>query len=340
MVDPKVSVIVPVYNAGHRLRACLDSLVCQTLKELELIFVLDCPTDESDKIVFEYSQKNPNIIVITNKKNLNIGLSRNEGIKVAKGEYVAFCDHDDIVKEYMYEHMYNLGKQKDADIILGVPEYSYEDTSKNVTYYYPQEGDVKDILLPLIVGRDDAMVGWEFFFSHGVIWDNLYRLDFLKKHNILFVDNNIITFEDNLFLIETLIHANKAIVYNELVYIHTIEDTNTAASSGFVKTDKVINYIHYLNDLLVKNGLKDDFYNNYIKSVCSYLRGCIWRELKNDTYRLVYRLEHTKDVIVSLKNDMVIASAFRSIGLMEFLSDSITFRSKLFDIIIYTYLKH
>ena len=54
MESPKVSVIIPVYNAGHRLRACIDSLVNQTLKEIELIFVLDCPTDGSDTVVYEY----------------------------------------------------------------------------------------------------------------------------------------------------------------------------------------------------------------------------------------------------------------------------------------------
>lgn len=62
MESPKVSIIIPVYNAGHRLRACIDSLINQTLKEIELIFVLDCPTDDSDTVVNEYAEQYKNII--------------------------------------------------------------------------------------------------------------------------------------------------------------------------------------------------------------------------------------------------------------------------------------
>ena len=71
-----------------------------------------------------------------NTKNLNIGESRNVGIRLAKGEYLAFCDHDDIVLPEMYEQMYNIGIKENADIVLGVPEYTYIDSSMNHTYFY------------------------------------------------------------------------------------------------------------------------------------------------------------------------------------------------------------
>ena len=82
-MTPKVSIIVPIYNAGKFLEKCLDTLVNQTLKDIEIILVLDCPTDGSDRIAREYTEKDPRIRLIVNEQNLNIGLSRNEGLKIA-----------------------------------------------------------------------------------------------------------------------------------------------------------------------------------------------------------------------------------------------------------------
>ena len=82
-MTPKVSIIVPIYNAGKFLEKCLDTLVNQTLKDIEIILVLDCPTDGSDRIAREYAEKDPRIRLIINEQNLNIGLSRNEGLKIA-----------------------------------------------------------------------------------------------------------------------------------------------------------------------------------------------------------------------------------------------------------------
>ena len=97
-MTPKVSIIVPIYNAGKFLEKCLDTLVNQTLKDIEIILVLDCPTDGSDRIAREYAEKDPRIRLIVNEQNLNIGLSRNEGLKIARGEYIGFSDHDDYTK--------------------------------------------------------------------------------------------------------------------------------------------------------------------------------------------------------------------------------------------------
>lgn len=333
--QPKVSVIIPVYNAGYRLRGCIDSLVGQTLKDIELIFIVDCPTDGSDAVVDEYAGRFDNIVVIKNEYNLNTGMSRNRGMEVARGEYVAFCDHDDIVKEYMYEDMYAFGVEHDADIVLGVPEYSYPDKSLNETFYYPQEGDVRETLLPLIIGRDDSKPEWKFYFSHGMIWDNIYRLDLIKKNNIQFIDNNKVTFEDNLFLIETLIHANKAMVYNKLVYVHTIEASNTAATAGFVRTDKIVNYVCYLDTLLNKYSLHRKYEENYVRSSCSYLKGCIRRESK----QAGNRFKQTKRLLDWMKNNNILNTVFKTVSLNDFVYGSTTTKAKIIDVILYTYLK-
>ena len=92
---PKVSIIVPVYNAGIYLKGCLDSILQQTLCDIEVILILDCPTDGSDVICQKYAEKDNRIRIIWNEKNLHIGLSRNKGLEIATGEYIAFSDNDD-----------------------------------------------------------------------------------------------------------------------------------------------------------------------------------------------------------------------------------------------------
>lgn len=276
----KVSVILPVYNAGHRLKKCIESILSQSLKEIEVICILDCPTDGSDKVIESYAQKDSRIVVVKNTKNLNIGESRNVGIRLAKGEYLAFCDHDDIVLPEMYEQMYNIGIKENADIVLGVPEYTYIDSSMNHTYFYPKEGDIREEILKCVVGRGKGdSDDWNFYFSHGVIWDKIYKRSMVIDNGIKFIDNNKITFEDNLFLIETTLSANKAVVYNKKVYQHTIEDSNTASSFGYTQKERIGAYIEYLHSVLLDHNVSKDLMQRFSNSSVRYLIGCLIKPL-------------------------------------------------------------
>lgn len=114
----KVSVIVPIYNVEEYLRECLDSLVVQTLKELEVIMVDDGSTDSSAKIAEEYAEKYENFTLIK-KENGGLGQARNYGIPYANGEYIAFVDSDDIISKSAYEKMYKKAKENDNDIVIG-----------------------------------------------------------------------------------------------------------------------------------------------------------------------------------------------------------------------------
>ena len=117
MEEIKVSVIVPVYNAEEHLNQCLDTIVNQTLKEIEIICVDDGSTDNSLEILNQYAQKDTRIKVIQ-QKNQYAGVARNNGLKIARGEYVIFLDSDDFFKEDLLEKTYNQGKKVDADIVL------------------------------------------------------------------------------------------------------------------------------------------------------------------------------------------------------------------------------
>ncbi len=120
---PKVSVVMPVYNVEPYLRQCLDSVLNQTLKEIEIICVDDGSTDASLDILKEYAEKDKRITVIT-QKNLYAGVARNAGLSQAKGEYLSFLDSDDFFELNMLEEMYRKGKEDNSDVVIcGNREY-------------------------------------------------------------------------------------------------------------------------------------------------------------------------------------------------------------------------
>ena len=114
----KVSVIVPVYNSGKYLKKCLNSLVNQTLKSIEIIIIDDGSTDKSRKIIAWYKSQYPNIIKVILCSHNGVAYARNLGIKEAQGEYIKFVDADDYLNINTLELMYNAAKEHDVDIVV------------------------------------------------------------------------------------------------------------------------------------------------------------------------------------------------------------------------------
>ena len=113
---PKVSIIVPIYNVEKFLPCCIESLLNQTLKDIEIILVDDVSPDNCPRICDEYASKDPRIKVVHKEENQGLGMGRNSGLVIASGEYVTFCDSDDFVELNTYKTVYNTCIQKDLDI--------------------------------------------------------------------------------------------------------------------------------------------------------------------------------------------------------------------------------
>ena len=304
---PLISVIIPVYNAGSHLERCVNSLLNQTLSSLEFIFILDCPTDGSDLYIKEIAKKDPRVVVIENKINLHVGISRNIGLAYAQGEYIGFSDHDDWQDLEKYEKLYNAAKTASADIAMGVPCYVDETTGINYNYYYPNVSE--DLLLhrlrELIIGDNLDSSEWNFYKSHGVIWDKIYKRDFLIKNRIQFLDTKVATYEDNMFLIEALQKANKITYLNEIVYFHRCGLDNTSSTYGYSELSKVVKYLKTLHKVIPSDdiGLQHRFYN----SVISYI-----------TYSLTLEFRQKKNIplllriIWKLRSEPIVKQAFKT----------------------------
>ena len=116
MTECKISIIIPVYNVEEYLPKCLDSVINQTLKDIEIICINDCSTDNSLEILENYVKKDSRIIVLNQEKNQGQGAARNRGLQIASGEYVGFVDSDDWVENDYFEKLYNAAIKYNADI--------------------------------------------------------------------------------------------------------------------------------------------------------------------------------------------------------------------------------
>lgn len=204
---PKISVIVPVYNVAQYLPQCIESLLGQTLEDIEVILVDDGSQDKSSQICDSYAQKDERIKV---RHKINGGLSdaRNAGLEIAQGEYIAFLDSDDWVEKNVYEYLYNLIQKEDADIvqcdyIKAFSEDAKIDFSSAVT-----ESICTNIeALCLLYGEE--------YVKTVVVWNKLYKRAVFD--NIRFPKGKI--HEDEFTTYKLLHHANKVVNSNyPLIY--------------------------------------------------------------------------------------------------------------------------
>lgn len=130
-IDYKISIIVPVYNTGIYLKKCINSLLNQTLRDIEIVLIDDGSTDESRDICDEYAKKDDRISVI-HKRNEDVSIARNIGIKKSKGKYIGFIDSDDWIESNMYQNMYKYIKDYDVDIVFCDAVTVYDDKQSEI----------------------------------------------------------------------------------------------------------------------------------------------------------------------------------------------------------------
>lgn len=202
MSDPKISVVVPVYNVAPYLARCLDSLVAQTLSDIEIICIDDKSTDNSLEILHEYENKYPQIHVIALDKNSGVATARNAGIDAARGEYLGFVDSDDYVDTDFYEKLYATAKKENADMVRGNVKITKLD---GVTF--TDSNEIKNI---------ERYGKWYFAWQW---WTAIYRANMIKRHELHFpVD--VISGQDTVFLTECLRHANTLLTRSDVFYYY------------------------------------------------------------------------------------------------------------------------
>lgn len=178
MKTPRVSIIVPVYNVAQYLPKCMDSLVNQTLSDIEIICIDDKSTDNSFEILRQYGNKYPHVHVIALPENGGISIARNTGFDVAHGEYIGFVDPDDYVELDFYEKMYNAITSENADLVICGTNVVYEadESLKQFDDIYFAIKDTTTREMTLDVERICSVC----------VWNKLYRREIINKYDIRF----------------------------------------------------------------------------------------------------------------------------------------------------------
>ena len=252
----KVSVIVPIYNVEKYLPKCLDSLVNQTLDDIEIILVNDGSLDDSGKIAKEYSEKYKDKIIYLEKENGGLSDARNYGIPYATGEYIAFLDSDDYIDIDAYKQMYEKAKKEEADFLEC--DFIWEYPNKQVI---DKRIDYKNKQEMLAVVRV-------------VAWNKLIKRDLIIKNNIRFPKG--LRYEDIEFTYKLLPYLNK-ISYIDKNFIHYVQRNNSIANVQNEKTADIFiildNVINYYKEKNLYEEYKEQLEYNYIRYLlCSSLK--------------------------------------------------------------------
>lgn len=215
----KVSVVVPVYNSEKYLPECLDSILNQSLKDIEIICVNDGSTDNSLDILNEYASKDNRIKVIAQTNTGNgAGSARNKGIETSKGEYISFIDSDDYIDENYLQKMYEAAKEYDVDVACsGVIKEKENECKTQLEFNEIKASDNPD---------DNLKVSKSLPFPYP--WNKIYKREFIVSYGIKYEEN--IYFEDLIFTPLVITRAEKLICVPGVFY-HYIERKNSVSST-------------------------------------------------------------------------------------------------------------
>ena len=237
MTQIKVSIVVPIYNVELYLDRTMESLLKQTLKEIEIIMVDDESPDNCPAICDQYANKYPNIKVI-HKKNAGLGMACNSGIEIATGEYIAFCDSDDYVDSNMYETMYNMAIQYNADAVFSGIKTVDQNGKINFMNSYPSlqvikdKKDISNFAMDMIASKPSDSTERHIAMSAKIV---LYRKNIIDKNNLRFVSERQLISEDLIWNLDILCHSSCIVTLPQSYYYYY---KNTDSLSKRIRIDR------------------------------------------------------------------------------------------------------
>lgn len=249
----KVSVIVPVYGVEKYIAKCLDSLVNQTLKDIEIIVVNDGSPDNSQKIIDKYVKKYPDKVKSYIKENGGQGSARNYGLAKAKGEYIGYVDSDDFINLNMYEKLYNKAKEKDnLDVVICGAKKIYDDNYNTA---------INPLFLKTNNNKTNA------FFGDVGVCNKIYKKEILLNNKLAFREN--VWYEDLAFTCKVIINSQKIDFINEPLYNYLVRKGSTMNNSNINRNLEILDAF---DDILEYINSKKQYsiYYSYIEYLAIY----------------------------------------------------------------------
>ena len=253
---PKVSVIVPIYNVEKYLEKCINSLLSQTLEDIQIILVNDGSKDNSGNIAKECEKNNKNRIIYVEKENGGLSDARNYGLKYATGDFIAFLDSDDYIEKNAYEEMYNKAIEENADYVEC--DFIWEFPNKiRVDKQYPYKNK-KEMLS----------------FVRVVAWNKLIKRQLITDNNLEFPKG--LRYEDVEFTYKLIPFVNK-FAYVDKPFIHYVQREGSIANVQNERTAEIFTVLDNVIEFYKKNNIyeeyRDELEYNYARYLlCSSLK--------------------------------------------------------------------
>ena len=224
---PKVSIVIPVYNVEKYLRQCLDSVVNQTLQDIEIICVNDGSKDSSLQIMQEYQAKDPRIKII-DKENSGYGASMNRGFDAATGEYLGIVESDDYAEPDMFEKLYAVAKADDLDVVKSGFFYYYsKPEEKNTPAPVASHVMCMRVFCP-VTDFESPMEQADFFNIKPTIWSAIYKASFIRGNHIRFNETPGASYQDASFNFKVWTCAKRVRLVEEC-YLHYRQDNENSS---------------------------------------------------------------------------------------------------------------
>lgn len=300
----KVSVLVPIYNVEEYLGECLDSLINQTLKEIEIICINDGSTDASLKIIKEYAKKDDRIVII-DKKNSGYGDSMNMGLAKATGEYVGIVESDDFIDCDAFEMMYETASRNKVEVLKS-NYYNYfgeydADLGSSALFRIDETGRV-------INPRENRAI----FLQQPSIWAAIYNREFIEKHNIKFLPSPGASYQDLGFNFKVWASATRAF-FMERSFLHYRNDNSNSSVKSSGKIFAVKDEYEEIRKFLEANDcfeeLKKEYYACKISSYTWNLDRLTYHAAKKFAPELRKTLKEGKKQGAIGKKDSVLVSS-------------------------------
>lgn len=280
----KVSIIVPIYNVEKYLRTCLDSLVNQTLQDIEIILINDASPDNSYLIMQEYEAAYPQLVkCIYLKENLCQGGARNRGLDIAQGEYVLFVDSDDWVDLSICEKLYAKAKEGDYDIV-GCDYYKVKEKTGVKTwfslYYKPQTGKL------------DTRKRASLVMLYPIPWAKLIRRNLIMNNRLFFPEH--VKYEDSAVVPLYFLYANSLGYVEEPLYNYNLREASTS---------HLANGQHHKDLLTCVDILKEEFFKRGFSEYKEEIEGLNIKQTLHYIYKVISLYEELDDsMLYSLKS--------------------------------------
>ena len=249
----QISILVPCCNVEKYLVQCMDSILCQTFTDLEIICLNDGSTDSTSEILHGYAEKDSRVIVI-DKPNSGYGATMNIGLEKATGKYIGIVESDDYIEKNMFETLYKAAEENDLDLVRCLYIERNAVTGVDKVIDYSKNGGLYECN-KVFCPKEQQKI----FFIQPAIWAGLYRKDFLDNNAIRFLETPGASYQDTSFAFKVYAKAERMMVLQEVLHNYRINSNSSVTSSGkvFFVCDENYEIIRYAKEHGVYETLKE-----------------------------------------------------------------------------------